>query len=86
MAISPNVDFTSGQVLTAAQQNQFPRGIVAQVSETANGTALPTEQVTLTASTFTAVANRYYRITYFEPIAQNPGGAGSSITAKNQNN
>jgi len=29
MAINPNTDFTSGAVLTAAQQNRFPRGVMA---------------------------------------------------------
>ena len=82
MAINPNTNFTAGQVLTADQANRWPRGIVAEVSETANGTASTVETVTLTASTFTAVADRYYRITYYEPIAQNPGGAGNSITAR----
>ena len=27
MAINPNTDFTTGAILTAAQQNRFPRGI-----------------------------------------------------------
>jgi hypothetical protein len=67
MAINPNTDFTSGAILTAAQQNQFPRGIMQLATSTtspANVTA--TEVVQLTA-TFTAVANRYYKIIYFEP-------------------
>jgi hypothetical protein len=73
MAISPNVDFTSGQILTAAQQNQFPRGIVAYTQSTSSSASIgTTETVTLTSTSFTAVANRYYRVTYFEPILQ-PG-------------
>ena len=67
MAISPNVDFTSGQILTATQQNQFPRGIVAYKQETAASGAIGAEAVQLISTTFTAVANRYYKITYFEP-------------------
>jgi hypothetical protein len=67
MAISPNVDFVSGAILTATQQNQFPRGIMAQAKATTNVSFGGTEVVTITASTFTAVANRYYKITYFEP-------------------
>ena len=70
MAISPNVDFTSGQILTAAQQNQFPRGIVALTVSTSASASISTETVTLTSSSFTAVANRYYKITYYEPIIQ----------------
>ena len=68
MAISPNVDFVAGAVLTATQQNQFPRGIVAFAQSTSAGSATTTEAVQLTSSTFTAVANRYYRVTYYEPL------------------
>ena len=67
MAIAPNTTFTSGQILTAAQMNALPWGIVAIASVTANDT-FTTEEVEITASTFTAVANRYYRITYVEPV------------------
>jgi hypothetical protein len=71
MAISPNTDFTSGQILTAAQQNNFPRGVMAynQVIVT-DSTITATEEVQITSSSFTAVANRYYRITYYEPQLQ----------------
>jgi hypothetical protein len=63
---NPNTDFTAGAVLTAAQQNRFPRGVMAVVKATANQ-ALGAEAVTITAPSFTAVASRLYRITYFEP-------------------
>ena len=71
MAINPNTDFTSGAVLTAAQQNRFPRGVMALATSTTSYT-LTTSEVIATGMTvtFTAVANRYYRITYFEPQAQ----------------
>lgn len=82
MAISPNTDFTSGQVLTATNANQWPRGIMAYAERTSNFTCTTTEAVAITASTFTAVANRYYRITYFEPGANPIPGAGNSITTK----
>jgi hypothetical protein len=78
MAISPNVDFTSGQILTATQQNQFPRGIVAFTQRTTDSTGLSSESIQITATTFTAVANRYYKITYFEPLLDTDG-AGESI-------
>lgn len=67
MPINPNTDFTAGAVLTAAQQNRFPRGVVAYAEVTASDTTVTAEEIQVTASTFTAVANRYYRITYFEP-------------------
>ena len=77
MAISPNDTFTSGQVLTAQECNQFPWGVVAFGSATANDT-FTTEETEITASAFTAVANRYYRITYVEPILY---GAQNGVVA-----
>ena len=68
MAIAPNTTFVSGAILTAAQKNAFPRGIVAYAETTANTAIFSTAITTLTASTFTAVANRYYKVTYFDPI------------------
>ena len=74
MAINPNTDFSPGAILTASQQNRFPRGIVAYAESTANTAGYTAEIVTSGNATFTAVANRYYRITYYEPvIAYNSG-------------
>ncbi len=66
MAISPNTDFTSGQILTATAANQWPRGVMALASSTSTDTFTNTEEIELTV-TFTAVANRNYKLTYFEP-------------------
>jgi hypothetical protein len=83
MAIAPNTTFVSGNVLTAAQMNALPFGIVAQASSTTSFTGITsTEIVTLTASTFTAIANRYYRITYIEPSAEPPALVSGVITQK----
>ncbi len=68
MAISPNDTFTSGQILTAQECNQFPFGVVALAQSTTSDT-FTVEEVELTA-TFTAIANRYYKITYFEANVQ----------------
>ena len=67
MAINPNTTFVAGTVLTADKMNRLPWGIVAFEDETANLYFGATETLSITASTFTAVANRYYRVTYFEP-------------------
>jgi hypothetical protein len=75
MAINPNTDFSSGAVLTAAQQNRFPRGVMAYAEVTSTGTATGTESVQITATTFSAVANRYYKLSYYEPQCYS-GGAG----------
>jgi hypothetical protein len=82
MAISPNDTFLAGQVLTAQECNQFPRGIVAFQQSTASDATITAEEIQLTASTFTAVANRYYRITYYEPQVTTPATAGASVTSR----
>jgi hypothetical protein len=71
MAISPNVTFVSGAVLTAAQQNAFGFGAVALATSTTNY-ALTTSTAIATGmtATFTAIANRNYKVTYTEPQAQ----------------
>ena len=66
MAINPNTNFTAGAILTADQQNRFPRGIMQLVTGSAIVT-LSGETLTLTLPAFTAVANRNYRVTYYEP-------------------
>ena len=83
MAIAPNTTFVSGAIYTAAQANAYGFGIVAQESSTTT-TAGPTstEAITITASTFTAIANRYYRITYIEPACQPATGVSNVINLR----
>ena len=66
MAVSPNTDFTTGQVLTASQQNNFPRGVMGYAKSTADSTTISTTQADVSGMsvTFTAVANRLYRATF----------------------
>jgi hypothetical protein len=63
MAISPNDAFTSGQVLTAQECNNFPFGVVGLVERTAGNLTVTTAVADLTSMsvTFTALANRVYR-------------------------
>jgi hypothetical protein len=83
MAVNPNTTFTAGQVLTADQQNRFPRGLMTDIvtaTTTANLTTGNTTQ--LTAASFTAVAGRLYRITYYEPRVRgttNAAGNGQTM-------
>jgi hypothetical protein len=71
MAINPNTTFTAGSVLTAAQQNRFPFGIVAQATSNTDYTLTTSYAIATGMSvTFTAIANRYYKITYMEPQCQ----------------
>jgi hypothetical protein len=80
MAINPNTDFTTGAVLTAAQQNRFPRGIVAYTESTTTDTFTTAEKVMITSTSFTAVANRYYKVTYYEPSQLSTAGTSESET------
>jgi hypothetical protein len=73
MAINPNVDFTTGQTLLASQQNRFPRGIMAYNDVAISDGTVTAEEVMITGSSFTAVANRYYRVTYQEPSLASAG-------------
>lgn len=79
MAINPNTDFSVSDVLTAAQQNRFPRGVVAYTTVTATDNNITTEETQITGSSFTAIANRYYRITYFEPFLYNAVTSGTVL-------
>lgn len=68
MSISPNDDFTAGQILTATECNQFPRGIMGVSLR--NTLFAPTPAASDFGSiTFTAVANRYYKYSLFVPGA-----------------
>jgi hypothetical protein len=78
MAIAPNTTFVSGAVYTAAQANAFPFGIVALQTDTATAN-FSSEAVNITSASFTAIANRYYRITYFQPQLQVSVANGYSV-------
>jgi len=67
MAIAPNTTFVANTVLTAAQQNAFGFGIVALGTNAVASSAVSVETLSVTSNSFTAIANRYYKITYFEP-------------------
>jgi hypothetical protein len=66
MAISPNTDFVSGAILTAAQQNLFPRGVVGAVLNTTGLAGVSGGPVDLAGMTvtFNQVINRIYRATW----------------------
>ena len=84
MAISPNDNFTAGQVLTATECNQFPRGVMALATSTTNYT-LTTSTVIATGMTITFAADstRMYKITYYEPYVEtSTAGSGSTTTGK----
>tara|TARA_R110000822_G_scaffold131494_2_gene268494 strand:+ start:357 stop:821 length:465 start_codon:yes stop_codon:yes gene_type:complete len=66
MAINPNTNFVAGAVLLASEQNRFPRGIMQIASNATTDAAITVDKSVVTA-TFTAVANRNYRLIYTEP-------------------
>ena len=79
MAISPNDTFTVGQVLTAAEANAFPFGVVGFATSSADYTLTTSAAIaTGMTVTFTAIANRYYKVTYYEPQVQTPNLTGGN--------
>ena len=83
MAIAPNVTFVSGAVLTAAQQNAFGFGVVAYTESTTSPSNVGTTEATvLTGLSFTAIANRYYKVTYMEPQTFTASGAPALLLCR----
>ena len=78
MAISPNTNFTTGQVLTSDQANRFPRGIMAYSTISTTGLTTTMTDIGLSV-TFTAVANRYYKYTFYA-YASNSTSTGTMET------
>jgi hypothetical protein len=77
MAISPNDNFTAGQVLTSTEMNALPRGVMAFASSSVNYTLTTSDaQATGMTVTWSAVADRYYKITYYEPQVDTPAVSG----------
>lgn len=74
-----NTTFTSGNVLTAAQMNNLPFGVVGYVSRTAGNITVNTlADLTGMSVTFTAVANRIYKATWLVNGDKNASGRDST--------
>jgi hypothetical protein len=83
MAISPNDDFTAGQILTYTECNNWPRGVMAYASSGTSYTLTTSDTLSTGMTvTFTAVANRNYKITYFEPQVDSPSVAASTSNTR----
>ena len=80
MAVNPNVEFVSGDILLASQQNRFPRGVMGYVVRGSGNVALTTTPADITglSITFTAEANRGYKI-IFNSTVQKDGTAGYGV-------
>ena len=84
MAIAPNVTFVSGAVLTAAQQNAFGFGTCQYLATTTTAATITTISTQITLPSFTFLANRNYKITYYEPVMFCTSGSGeATLTIKN---
>jgi hypothetical protein len=76
MAVNPNTNFSTGQVLTASEQNRFPRGVMGYYVATGNSAVTTaTAQITGTTITWTAEANRLYRAQFTCDYSQNTANA-----------
>jgi hypothetical protein len=65
MAIAPNTPpFVAGSILTATQMTALPMGIVALSTTNLVANVNATETVAMQTPSFTAYANRYYRISF----------------------
>jgi hypothetical protein len=82
MAINPNTDFTTGQVLTSAEQNRFPRGVMGTAVRTSGDLTLTTTNQDLTnmSITFTAVADRLYRASWSANALKNTTAGYTQIS------
>ena len=61
-----NTTFTSGQILTAAQMNNLPWGVITAVKGTSGNQNITgtTADITGMTSTFTAVSGRLYKVSF----------------------
>ena len=79
MAINPNVDFVAGAILTAQQLNRFGRGVMAYSERTTGTTATTSVSDVGVSVTFTAVASRYYKISFGAVVQKETSNGTSSL-------
>ena len=78
MAVNPNTNFTAGAVLTADQQNRFPRGVMGYAIGAGNSAVSGTVgDVSGMSITFTAVTDRLYKATFSCTLDQNSTATGA---------
>jgi len=73
-----NTTFTVGATLTAAQQNNFPRGLAADIKKSETNDTYTTTEKAMLAISFSQVSGRNYLITFVEPNLQ--GSAATTGT------
>jgi hypothetical protein len=67
----------SAWVETVSALTKAPRGVMALTTTSTSTANFTTEIVTITGLSFTAVANRYYKVTYFEPVPSSVNATGN---------
>tara|TARA_R110000823_G_scaffold313289_1_gene440853 strand:+ start:1197 stop:1652 length:456 start_codon:yes stop_codon:yes gene_type:complete len=76
----PNTLFSAGNIYTAEQANNFPRGLMATpATSTTTDSTITAEEIQLTY-TFSQVNGRSYLLQYFEPAIS--GSASGTMTAR----
>ena len=84
---SPNTTFTTGQVLTAAQANNFPFGLVAAAENTSLLQTFTTiVDLTSLSVTFTGIAGRRYRVEGYLLMQSNTNGDAVNLQIRNGSN
>ena len=86
MAITSNDTFTSGQILTAQECNNFPFGVVASSTSTAGNINITTgalQNVTGASLTFTAIAGRTYKFTAVASCLKNTAAGWTLLALTN---
>lgn len=88
MAISPNDAFSSGQVLTAQECNNFPFGVVGLVQKVSGNFTVTTtiSDVTGMSVAFTALANRLYKFSVLCTGLKNTSATWTGIYLTNSGN
>jgi hypothetical protein len=88
MAVSPNTNFTSGQIYTAQQANNFPRGLMGYVVRTTGNVGLTTTLTDVTGASvaFTAVANRGYKVSFSALVGKTGSNGQVDVTLADGSN
>jgi len=81
---SPNTTFTSGQVLTAAQVNNLPFGLMGAAENTTLAQTFTTVvDLTSLSVTFTGIANRRYRVEGYVLMQSNVNNDSVNLLIRN---
>ena len=88
MAVNPNTTFSAGAILTAAQMNRLPWGVMGYATKTTTQTGITTAATDITSLTVTFTANtlRVYRTTIYALVQQNTSAGAPNLTITDTSN